>query len=149
VRQTFSNFVEKEVEALGQIEHHFAPQYQLLFPDFIPYTKIFQLERFAEFERAFLAHLESVGAKAIPEFTDRNRSVYPDWRLYYDRPTAERVARIFAKDFAAFGYDLDSGRLGREVPELRTSATEAYWRREVMERNELIEFLYELLRTNP
>ena len=86
---------------------------------------------------------------AIPEFTDRNRNVYPDWRLYYDRPTAERVARIFAEDFAAFGYDLDSWRLGREVPELRTSATEAYWRREVMERNELIEFLYELLRTNP
>jgi hypothetical protein len=86
---------------------------------------------------------------AIPEFTDRNRNVYPDWRLYYDRPTAERWARIFAKDFAAFGYDLDSWRLGREVPELRTSATEAYWRREVMERNELIEFLYELLRTNP
>ena len=75
VRQTFSNFVDKELEGLGQIEHHFAPQYQLLFPDFIPYTKIFQLERFAEFERAVLAHLESVGAKTIPEFKDRNRSV--------------------------------------------------------------------------
>ena len=59
------------------------------------------------------------------------------------------MAKIFAEDFVAFGYDPHSWRLGREVPELRTSAAEAYWRREVMERNELIEFLYELLSTNP
>jgi len=147
VRETFSNFVEKELEAFGQIEHHFTAQYQLLFPEFIPYTKFFQLEHFAEFERAFSAHLQSVGAKAIPQFKDRNRTVYPDWRLYYDRPTAERVAKIFAKDFATFGYDPHSWRIDREAPELRTSAAEAYWRKEVMERNELIEFLYELLRT--
>jgi len=149
VHGAFRNFVEAELQSLAVAEHHFTPQYELLFPQLVPYTKIFQLEQFAEFERAFVSHLQSLGVQDIPQFKERNRALYPDWRLYYDRATAAHVANFYAKDFEAFGYDPQSWRHGPEPQELRTSPTEAYWRREVMERNELIEFLYELLRKAP
>ena len=147
VREAFANFVRTDLEALvsNALEHHFVSQHRLLVRPIVPYTKIFQVERFSEFAAAFSAYLRSQGADTIPEFKDWNRSFYPDWRYYYDRSTAERVLELFEADFDGYGYDPESWRTDGKTPELRTSELEAYWRMEVIERNEMIDFLYGLL----
>jgi hypothetical protein len=148
VREAFSAFVRTDLDMLvsSALEHHFVSQHKLLMRPVIPYTKIFQVERFKEFEDAFSAHLRDRGAEAIPEFKDRNRSLYPDWRHYYDQATAEHVFDLYEADFESYGYDPESWRMDDPAPELLTSASEAYWRMEVIERNEMIDFLYGLLR---
>ena len=150
VREAFAAFVRQDLEGLvsSSMEHHFVSQHRLLMRQIIPYTKIFQVEQFREFETAFFAHLRGKGAQALPKFKDWNRSSYPDWRLYYDEPSAERVFELFEPDFQPYGYDPESWRAGGKLPELRTSDAEAYWRTEVIERNEMIDFLYGLLHRN-
>ncbi|HYM18195.1 MAG TPA: sulfotransferase family 2 domain-containing protein [Micropepsaceae bacterium] len=147
VREAFAAFVRHDLEGLisSSMEHHFVSQHRLLMRPIIPYTKIFQVERFKEFETAFFAHLRGQGAETLPKFKDWNRSSYPDWRFYYDEPTAERVFEFFEPDFDSYGYDPESWRTTGKAPELRTSEEEAYWRTEVIERNEMIDFLYGLL----
>jgi hypothetical protein len=148
VREAFASFVRSDLEVLvsNALEHHFVSQHRLLMRPLIPYTKIFQVERFKEFEADLIAHLKRRGAQAIPEFKDWNRSLYPDWRYYYDRQTAERVQDFFEADFEGYGYDPESWRTDEQSPDMRTSAMEAFWRMEVIERNDMIEFLYGLLR---
>jgi hypothetical protein len=148
VREAFAAFVRSDLEVLvsNALEHHFISQHRLLMRPLIPYTKIFQVERFKEFEAAFFAHLRSRGADVIPDFKDSNRSFYPDWRHYYDRETAERVQDFFEADFEGYGYDPESWRTDEQSLDMRTSAMEAFWRMEVIERNDMIEFLYGLLR---
>src|SRR5260370_24372503 len=48
VRRTFRDFVEAELGPLAEAEHHFTAQYDLLYPQVVPYTKLFQLEAFSE-----------------------------------------------------------------------------------------------------
>jgi hypothetical protein len=148
VRRSFAEFVRTDLEGLvsSAQEHHFVPQHRLLVRQIIPYSKIFQVERFKEFEYAFAAHLKSCGVQTFPKFRDYNRSFYPDWRHYYDRETAERVFDFFEADFEPYGYDPESWRSDEAPRDLRTSAVEAYWRMEVIERNEMIDFLYGFLR---
>jgi len=145
IRATFADFVARQLKSLGAKEHHFATQYRLLFQHLMPYTKIFQVERFAEFEKFFLSYLKAYDATNLPRFKDRNRTLYPDWRLYYDEATASRAQEYYREDFEAFGYDPNSWRVDGELPDLRTSPEESYWRKELIDRNEMIEFLYELL----
>lgn len=145
VRATFADFVREAIPLFGQQfrEHHFVPQRDLLLPDLIAYSRVFQVERFGEFEDAFSAHLRAQGASGPLAFQERNRSLYPNWRLYYDEPTARRVAAFYVRDFESFGYDLESWRLDHTPPPLVTSQSDAYWRKAIIERNEMIEFLYD------
>src|SRR5262249_17427590 len=84
VRKALAEFVRTDLEGLvsNAQEHHFVAQHRLLVRQVIPYSKIFQVERFKEFESAFLAHLRSCGVQTFPKFRDYNRSFYPDWRHY-------------------------------------------------------------------
>jgi hypothetical protein len=147
VRDAFAGFVGKELPNILRkgVDHHFVPQWHLLARPVIPYTEVFQIERFNEFQHRFIAHLRSVGALRIPEFVHRNRSRHPDWRHYYDRQTADRVVACYESDFISFGYDPESWRTDEPVPDMRTTPDEAYWRMEVIERNEMMGFLHRIL----
>jgi sulfotransferase famil protein len=142
VRAAFAGFVSTELEEIirRSVDYHFIPQNVLLGRPVIPYTKIFQIERFSEFEQEFSAHLRGQGA-VIPEITHLNRSLRRDWRHYYDQATADRVFACYEADFASFGYDLEGWRTEKPAPDMRTTAEEAYWRMEVIERNEMIAFM--------
>jgi hypothetical protein len=147
VRAAFAGFVKNALGNLIQQKSdiHFASQQALIVPEVMKFTRIFQIEKFSEFREAFFAHLRAHDAP-IPEMDSRNRSVGVDWRDYYDAETARRVAEFYAKDFELFGYDPQSWR-GREDAEFRVSQSEADWRKAVIERNEMIDYLYELFGT--
>lgn len=149
VRAGFAAFVREGCDyfknRLG--DHHFVEQHRLLMPDLVPYSRIFRIEQFGEFEEAFFAHLRRKGYTGPLGFSDRNRSHRPNWRHYYDQETARRVAEMYKNDFDAFAYDPNSWRVEGETPELRTTAEEAYWRRAVIERNEMIDYLHDHLQT--
>lgn len=149
VRATFADFVREAIDLYGRKmrEHHFMPQHELLLPELIPYSRVFRLEEFAAFEKTFFAHLRDKGVTGKLAFQERNRSYYPNWRLYYDEPTARRVAAFYARDFELYGYDADSWQLDQAPPPLLTTQSDAYWRQAVIERNEMIEFLYDRLRS--
>ena len=149
VRATFADFVREAIDLYGRQmrEHHFMPQHELLLPELLPYSRVFRLEEFAAFEEAFFAHLRNRGVLGKLAFQERNRSYYPNWRLYYDEPTARRVAAFYARDFELYGYDVDSWQLDHAPPPLLTTQSDAYWRQAVIERNEMIEFLYDRMRS--
>lgn len=144
VRSAFAAFVREGVPyfktAIG--DHHFVDQRRLLIPELIPYSRIFRVEQFGEFETVFFGLLRRKGYTGPLGFSGQNRSRYPNWRHYYDEETAERVADMYKNDFDALGYDVNSWRSEGELPELRTTEEEAYWRRAVIERNEMIDYLH-------
>jgi hypothetical protein len=144
VRAAFARFVREGVpyfkSRIG--DHHFVDQRRLLIPELIPYSRIFRVEQFGEFENVFFSLLRSKGYAGPLGFSGQNRTRYPNWRHYYDEETARRVAEMYKNDFDALGYDVNSWRSEGEIPELRTTPDEAYWRRAVIERNEMIDYLH-------
>lgn len=144
VRAAFAGFVRDGTDYYkNQIgDHHFVDQRKLLIPNLLPYSRIFRVERFGEFEDVFFARLRAKGYTGPLTFKDRNRSRYPNWRHYYDEETAGRVIEMYRTDFETYDYDIQSWRTDGELPELRTPPEEAYWRRAIIERNEMIDYLH-------
>lgn len=149
IRAAFSGFIREGVDYFKNRigDHHFVEQNRLLMPGLIPYSRLFRVEQFGEFEASFIALLRSNGYEGPLGPAEHNRSRYPNWRHYYVENTAALVAEMYKNDFDALGYDTNSWRIEGEAAELCTTADEAYWRRAIIERNEMIDYLHNHLQS--
>jgi hypothetical protein len=151
LQAAFAAFVAEVVtdRVRSSADFHLLPQGEILMPRLIPYTHIFRMERADEAVQALAGHLAGLDGGGPPVPAIRNRSRARDWRSYYHAASAEIVAKVYAEDFALFGYDSadwrkQDGAGGNGVP-----PDEDYWRAELVARNALIERLYDHLGVPP
>jgi hypothetical protein len=106
---TFLDYVESQ--PAGQRDHHWDDQYHVLLMDDICYERCFRME--GEFQtgmRQIFQRIGLVGA-AMEDILATERNVSPkDEAPVYTTELAARVRGLYARDFAAFGYDAESWR---------------------------------------
>jgi hypothetical protein len=107
--RTFVAYVESQPE--GRRDHHWDTQRSVLFTDLLPYDRVHILE--SGFTAGMIEILTRIGLSPdwIVQQLERPRNVSskPAQPLY-DAELADQVYRIYAGDFAEFGYDRDSWR---------------------------------------
>jgi predicted O-methyltransferase YrrM len=143
-QQAFAAFV-REVVAIAEnraADAHLRDQSALLMPNLIPYRRIFKLGDAGEAVAAFAAHIRALGYLGNVVLERRNVGLNRSWRDYYDAETAELVVEAYREDFEQFGYDIDGWMGGTEIVE---TSEERRWRAEVVERNGMIDRLYDEL----
>lgn len=108
----FSSFVAYvESEPTGRRDHHWDEQYSVLIMNELRYANVFQLE--TQYREGLTHVLSRLGF--APEWIDqlitapRNTSTRPAEPVFTEE-LAERARRIYARDFAVFGYDVESWR---------------------------------------
>jgi hypothetical protein len=107
VGASFRRFVrrlDREWE-VARADPHLRPQTDMLFLDTVTWTELVDL---AELD-ALIDRLHAVAPRVRRPAAPANRSVSLSWRCYDDE-TAQVVARRYADDFAALGYDADPDR---------------------------------------
>ena len=124
---------------------HVAPQSGLLLTDLINYTKVFHIEALHEAMTALNAHIASCGHKGLVALPRRNAALRTEWRAYYDAESAAIVQRLYADDFRLFGYDPSDWHADNNGTVREETDAEQYWREQVIARNEMIDYLYDLL----
>ena len=125
-------------------DHHWALQTALLFPGAIPYSFICPIEDIGRGLGLWRGHLERVtGRRVEMPATPRNVSLPENWRLAYDQRRADQVYDYFSEDFRAFGYDRESWKQPDGAEERRSAAAEALLACEIIERNRMIDLLYD------
>jgi hypothetical protein len=153
VADAFRAFVAEIVGCPNEMsaDTHLPPQVDMLMPGLVAYTRIFYMERLDELYIAFRQHLARLG-QAVDLQPERLNASLPhaNWRCYYDEASAATVARIYAEDFRTFGYDPKEWRPTEGTPPMvPESESIRQWRREVVERNAVIDDLYEQGRLVP
>jgi hypothetical protein len=90
-----------------ETDHHFAPQWSIVWPELIRYDAVLALESFPDALRGALASV--FGPRYV--YASKPHSVQTDDRMaeHYGPAEAALVRSIFAKDFALFGYSEDLG----------------------------------------
>jgi predicted O-methyltransferase YrrM len=119
-----------------EADPHFSGQGGIIMPKLIPYSAIFKLEEIDRMLGALRSHLSQHGYACDIALPNVNTSPSRPWRDYYDKATAQRVADIYAEDFREFGYDPGDWCGGHD----------RRWRAEIVERNALIDELYDWLK---
>lgn len=106
---TFLAYVESQ--PAGQRDHHWDEQYQVLLMEDIHYERFFRMEgEFTEGLRQVFDRIGLVGP-AMERILGTQRNVSPrDEAPVYTPELALRVQRLYARDFAVFGYDSGSWR---------------------------------------
>jgi len=106
---TFLAYVESE--RTGRRDHHWDEQYSVLLMNEIRYENVFQLEtQYREGMTQIFSQLGFEGAWIDQLITaPRNTSMQLTESVYTD-DLAERVRRIYARDFAALGYGEETWR---------------------------------------
>jgi hypothetical protein len=145
---SFADFVRYvcRYEDKRNCDHHWALQSALLFPDAIAYSFICPIEEFDRGWMLWRSHLEQVQGGAVDVLaTARNVSPPEDWRASFDQDLADLAYAYYAEDFDRFGYDRESWRTSAAEHERARSGaeTEAFYRREIVERNRMIDLLYD------
>jgi hypothetical protein len=106
---TFLDYVESQ--AAGRRDHHWDDQYHVLLMDDIRYARCFRME--SEFQaglRVIFQRIQLTGP-AMEAILATERNVSPkDEAPVYTAELAARVWSLYARDFAAFGYDAESWR---------------------------------------
>lgn len=134
-------------------DSHWWPQHELVLWKEIDYRHVLRVESLADDLQRVLTDVEArVTAAELLAASRINESLPLDWHTLYDESLAATVARLFADDFALFGYDVESWRRdpqGSATPLARALAAEARAKRleasaiEVIRaRNEALEDLY-------
>jgi hypothetical protein len=143
-RAAFAAFVKDIVSSRDRraSDAHFVSQSHTLMPRLIPYTRVFHLEAITEMTAALGKHLAEQGGTGRIELPRENASTAVAWRDYYDAESARTVAEAYAEDFTEFGYDPEDWAGGDAVAD---TDIERRWRLEVVERNALIDRLYDWL----
>jgi hypothetical protein len=106
---TFLAYVESE--PVGRRDHHWDDQYHVLLMDDLCYERCFRMEgEFTDGLRHILTQLELTGP-VVEEIlgTQKNRSPREEAPVF-TAELAARVATLYARDFATFGYAVDSWR---------------------------------------
>ena len=125
-------------------DHHWALQTALLFPDAISYSFICPIEAFGHGWGLWRAHLEKVKGEPVEVLaTPRNVSLPEDWRASFDERLAGQVYEYYAEDFRKFGYDRESWRPHGDDGVRQTDEGERFFTREIVERNRMIDLLYD------
>jgi hypothetical protein len=106
---TFLSYVESQ--PAGHRDHHWDEQHAVLLMDSVRYEQWFRME--GEFDSGMRRIFERIGfgSALIDRLLTTQRNVSPrSGAPVYDALLAARVHRLYARDFAAFGYDEDSWR---------------------------------------
>jgi Sulfotransferase family len=106
---TFLDYVESQ--PAGSRDHHWDEQWHVLLMDDIRYERCFRME--GEFQAGLREIFERIGlaGAAMERILATERNVSPkDEAPVYTAELAARVRTLYARDFAAFGYDGDSWR---------------------------------------
>jgi Sulfotransferase family len=108
----FESFVAYvESQATGSRDHHWDEQYCVLLMEHVRYERCFRMEgEFAEGLRQIFARIGLIGP-AMEEILGTQRNTSPkDEAPVYTPALAARVHRLYARDFAIFGYAEGSWR---------------------------------------
>jgi hypothetical protein len=100
-----------ESQPAGARDHHWDDQCHVLLMDCVQYAQCYRME--GEFDTGLRAIFSRIGiaAEVVEELLAIQRNVSPrDEAPAYDAELAARVYRLYARDFAAFGYDRESWR---------------------------------------
>jgi len=106
---TFLDYVESQ--PAGQRDHHWDDQYHVLLMDDIRYERCFRME--GEFQAGLREIFQRIGlvGPAMERILATERNVSPkDESFVYTDELAARVRRLYARDFATLGYDVESWR---------------------------------------
>jgi hypothetical protein len=106
---TFVSYVESQ--PAGQRDHHWDEQYQVLLMDDLRYERYFRME--TEFSAGLRQVFTRIGLEG-PEMDQimamqKNSSPKDEAPVFTDE-LAVRVQKLYARDFAIFGYDVESWR---------------------------------------
>jgi hypothetical protein len=106
VRASFGGFVRqlatRSDEWFGDL--HLRPQHRVVRLDAIPFTHVVRLEELDRFVPALRAHLRAHGAPDPGDPPVTNEGLGVRWADAYDQDSTAVVARLYAEDFARFGY---------------------------------------------
>lgn len=107
--ETFLAYVESQ--AAGTRDHHWDDQCHVLLMDHIRYQRWFRMEgEFTEGMRQIFARIGLTGP-VMERILETQKNTSPkDEAPVYTPEIAARVQRLYARDFAAFGYDPQSWR---------------------------------------
>jgi hypothetical protein len=107
--ETFLSYVESQ--PAGRRDHHWDDQYRVLLMDYIRYERWFRMEgQFTDGMRQIFTRIGLTGP-IVEQILNTQKNTSPkDEAPVYTAPLAERVYRLYARDFAAFGYDPESWR---------------------------------------
>lgn len=145
-QSAFAGFVKEIIldPAYRDIDPHISKQTAVVMPKIIPYTGVFKMEQLDGALDKFRAHLAAQGFLGDVRLPNVNSSASNSWRAYYDEPTVRIVTEIYAGDFREFGYDPEDWRAG--APMAVESDADRRWRAEIVERNAVIDELYDWLK---
>lgn len=107
--ETFLAYVESQ--PAGERDHHWDDQYHVLLMDDVQYTAWFRMEgQFTAGMRQIFERIGLVG-DAMDRVLATQKNVSPrDEAPVFNEALAARVRRLYARDFATFGYDAESWR---------------------------------------
>jgi hypothetical protein len=106
VRASFGRFVQQLGERSAEwfSDLHVRPQHLVVHLDAIPYSRVVRIEELDAFVPELRAHLRARGATDPGDPPRANEGLGLPWREAYDAASIEVVTKLYADDFAAFGY---------------------------------------------
>jgi hypothetical protein len=106
---TFLEYVENQPS--GRRDHHWDDQHHVLLMDDIRYERCFRMEgEFSEGMRCILGRLALTGPVVDGLLATRSNSSPVEELPVYTEDLAARVYRLYARDFALFGYSAEAWR---------------------------------------
>jgi hypothetical protein len=100
-----------ESQASGRRDHHWDDQHHVLLMDDIRFERCFRMEsEFTEGMRCILERLALTGPLVEDMLAMRRNASPPEDSPVYTESLAARVHRLYARDFALFGYSAESWR---------------------------------------
>jgi hypothetical protein len=107
--ETFLAYVESQ--PAGRRDHHWDDQYHVLLMDDLRYERVFKME--GEFTAGLREIFDRIGLKgpAIEAILATQKNISPKNEApVFTAEFAARAQKIYARDFAVFGYDVESWR---------------------------------------
>lgn len=108
IAEAFEKFLEhlRTFESPHYWDVHWTPQFKLLRPDLVPYTRIGKLENLGAIHEALTTHLGP--GVPLPSSSRRtNESLIPFSRKLLSERAVEIIQELYAQDFTQFGYPID------------------------------------------
>jgi predicted O-methyltransferase YrrM len=103
---TFAHAATDDPEQRIMRNRHFAPQHWMLAPDKMPYTRVYGTREIPELLSEFSAHLRANGWEGEKlELPRSNETPLKPIRAAFPDDVLASMERIYAADFASFGYD--------------------------------------------
>jgi hypothetical protein len=107
----FETFLESALtEPLGQMNHHWDAQYDVLMMDRFRYERLFHIEDQRDEALSLIGQRLGFPADWADGEGGKRNSSNVDQVVVFDQVRADRVFERFTKDFAALGYARDSWR---------------------------------------